>query len=108
MDKTEQLKLLKKGTSCFLVRFTNDNENEKLLKYLKENNYNWVNISSSIPRGPWYFINLNTKMCIVGRIGIGQVSEVVGNHAISVDDYILIAELFKKYDDLRFIEINNK
>ena len=32
MDKTEQLKLLNKGTSCFLVRFTNDNENEKLLK----------------------------------------------------------------------------
>lgn len=108
MDKTEQLKLLNKGTSCFLVRFTKDNENEKLLKYLKENNYNWVNISSSIPRGPWYFINLNTRMCIVGRIGICQVSEVVGNHAISVDDYILIAELFKKYDDLRFIEINNK
>ena len=97
--------LLKSGTACFLVRFSNDSENEKLLKYLKENDYNWVNVSSSIPRGPWYFINLNTKMCIVGRIGIGQVSEVVGNHAISVDDYIMIAELFKKYDGLRFIEI---
>lgn len=107
MDKIEQLNLLEKGTSCFLVRFNNDNENDKLLKYLKENNYNWVTVTSSIPRGTWYFININAKMCIVGRIGIGHVSEVVGNHAISVDDYIMIAELFKKYDDLRFIEINN-
>jgi hypothetical protein len=105
MDKTEQLKLLNKGTSCFLVRFTNDDENEKLLKYLKENDYNWVNISSSIPRGPWYFINLNTKMCIVGRVGIGQVSEVVGNHAISVDEFIKIAEIYKKYESLKILDL---
>ena len=105
MDKTEQLKLLNKGTSCFLVRFTKDNENEKLLKYLKENNYNWVNISSSIPRGQWYFINLNTRMCIVGRIGIAQVSEVVGNHAISVDEFIIIAEIYKKYEGLKFLDL---
>lgn len=105
METTEQLKFLKKGTSCFLVRYNNEDENKKLIKYLKENHYKGVNISSSIPRGPWYFINLNTKMSIVGRIGIGHVSEVVGNHAISVDDYIMIAEMFKKYEGLKFIEV---
>lgn len=57
MEVVEQLKLLKKGTSCFLVRFNNDDENQKLLKYLKDNNYDWVKVYSSIPRGPWYFIN---------------------------------------------------
>ena len=105
MDKTEQIKLLNKGTSCFLVRFNNDNENDKLLKYLKENDYKWVNISSSIPRGPWYFINLNTKMCTVGRVGIGQVSEVVGNHAISVADFITIYQIYVKYKNMKFIDV---
>ena len=105
MDKTEQLNLLKKGTSCFLVRFNDDSESDKLLKYLKENDYKWVNISSSIPKGPWHFINLNTKMCIVGRVGIGQVSEVVGNHAISVDDFITIYKIYEKYKNMKFIDV---
>ena len=32
----EKHDLLKKGTSCFLVRYYSDNEKEKLLTYLKQ------------------------------------------------------------------------
>ena len=98
------LPLLKSGTSCFLVRYYKDEEEKRLLDYLNKNNYQWITHSSALPRGSWFFININSKVSRVGIVGIGIVSEVVGNHAISVDDFITISNIYNQYNSIKFIE----
>ena len=97
--------LLKSGTACFLVRYYKEKEKNELLNYLKNNNFEWIKHSSSLPKGQWFFININTKICRVGLIGVGIVKELVGKHAISVNDFINIAEIFKKYENYKFLDI---
>ena len=101
----EKTFVLLKRNGCFLVRYNDERDNEMLLSYLKENQYQFIKHSTSLPKGHWYFININTKVCTKGIVGVGMVSDVVGNHAISVEDYIIIVEMFKKYKGLKFIEV---
>ena len=96
--------LLKSGAACFLVRYYKDDEKKILLDYLKKNDYQWIIHSSALPRGQWFFININSKVARVGIVGIGIVSEVVGNHAISVDDFITISNIYNQYNSIKFIE----
>ena len=87
MERKElTIDLLKAKGGCFLVEFSNNNE--KIFKYLKEEKYSQIPYKSSLPRGTWIYVNIVTKIYRYGTIGIGIVPEVIGNHAVSVYDFI--------------------
>ena len=62
----------------------------------------------SIPRGPWIYANLNTKLMFHGNIGVDVLGgPVIGGHAIMMEEFIDILEMFKKYDGLRLLQFDD-
>ena len=58
----------------------------------------------TIPRGTWIYINLNTKLMFHGNIGVDVLDgPVVGNHALTMDEFILIADIYRKYEGHRLL-----
>lgn len=101
-----EIELLNKGKSCFLVRLNNDYSNvTELFDYFNNHRFVGVIYCSSLPRGSWIYVNIETKTYRYGTIGVAIVGEVVGNHAISVKDFITICDIYNKYQDIKFIEI---
>ena len=102
-----ELDLLKKGNSCFLVRLNDDYSNaDELIKYLYKNGYKAISYQSSLPRGPWIYVNVETNVFRYGTVGIAIVPNVVGNHAVSVADFISINEIFKSYSNIPFLKLS--
>ena len=79
---------------------------DNLIKYLYQNGYKAIPYQSSLPRGPWIYVNVETNVFRYGTVGIAIVSNVVGNHAISVADFICISEIYKVYNDIPFLKLN--
>ncbi len=48
---------------------------------------------------PWYFVDIGQKMFKPGRPGVSY-GKVIGNHAITFDEFKSIYEIYKKYDGL--------
>jgi hypothetical protein len=62
----------------------------------------------SIPRGPWIYANLNTKLMFHGNIGVDVLGgPVIGGHAILMEEFIDILEMFKKYDGLKMLQFDD-
>ena len=58
----------------------------------------------SIPRGPWLYVSLNGKLQFHGNIGVDVLGEpVIGNHAITMDEFIIIANIYQKYENKRLL-----
>lgn len=49
---------------------------------------------------PWFYVNLNDKLFFSGRIGIDMLSgrECIGKHAISFNEFLIIDDMFSKYE----------
>lgn len=48
---------------------------------------------------PWFFVNVNTKEYKPGRPGIGY-GPIIGNHAITLEEFKIIWEIHKKYQNI--------
>lgn len=96
---------LKQG-GCFLVKLGKYLSDDKVLfSYLYENNFKQISYRSSLPRGEWVYVNINTKTYRYGTIGVAIVPEVIGNHAIDVEDFILIFKIYLKYKDKNLLDV---
>jgi hypothetical protein len=81
-------------------------EHEALKRYLANNKYEGSKMHKlgSIPHGPWYFVNLDNKICVQGRIGIGFAKPYF-DHAVTVYEFMHIDERYRKVNDLNDFEI---
>ena len=63
----------------------------------------------TIPRGPWIYINLNTKLMFHGNIGVDVLKgPVVGDHAITMEEFLQIVRIYRKYEGYGLLNFEGK
>ena len=99
---------LSEGSACIVVRFEDDEERKELLDYLHNNDF------KAIIKGPmgmeqyscnWYWINMNSHVYCKGKPGV-QYTDPLGNHAITVEEFITINSIYKKYEGLSVLKMS--
>ena len=89
------------GTSCILVK------DESLKQEWRAPIYQWLKDEGFISWGrkgtylgvDWIFINLTSKVYAPGMPGVG-ITPTICNHAITLEEFITIYNIFKKYEGL--------
>lgn len=98
----ESEKRISDGTSAILVK------DESLAKMRWEAPfYKWLEAEGFVNWGQkgfysgvdWIFVNLNSKLMAPGMPGIA-VTQPLGQHAITVEEFKIIYEIFKKYEGI--------
>lgn len=91
---------LNSNSSCFLIkdeRLKKDWHLTPIYQFLKENGFAVVKGSYNIEGIDWLFVNIHSKLYAKGRPGIGY-APVVGDHAITFDEFVTIYNIYKKYE----------
>lgn len=89
------------GTSCFLVK------DESLKLEWHAPLYEWLRNEGFVSWGrkgtfldvDWIYINITSKVFAPGMPGVG-ITPVIANHAITLDEFMSIYNIYKKYDGL--------
>ena len=87
-----------RGNLCFLIK---DNDilkwnDSKFILWLESQGFEqfkswWDGVD-------WIYINLNSKTYMCGMPGIA-VMEPIGNHALTIEEFMTIYNIYKKYED---------
>jgi len=84
------------GSACFLVKDSQISLgfDSEFVKWLEENGFEscrgwWDGVD-------WIYINLNSKTYMCGMPGV-SVTEPIGKHAITIDEFKEIYNIFDKY-----------
>lgn len=56
---------------------------------------------------PWVWVNIETKVYGRGRPGVAYAG-VIGGHAITIDEFMTIYEIYKKYIGYKVLEFPKK
>ncbi len=51
---------------------------------------------------PWAFINITHKIFACGMPGV-EITKATGNHAITLDEFMIIYDIYKKYEGLQLM-----
>lgn len=97
-------------SSCFLIkdeRLKTDWHLTPIYSFLKEEGFGAVKGSYNIEGIDWLFVNIHSKVFAKGRPGIA-LAPVVGNHAITFDEFVVIYNIYKKYEGLRTLSFDKK
>ncbi len=93
----------------FLVRHDNhhgniDTEGEDpdgAVRYFKDNGFT---CAAGYWGCPWYFVDIRKKIFKPGRPGVSYGYEI-GNHAITLDEFKTIYNIYKKYEGLSLMSM---
>lgn len=91
------------GTVYFLVsdesiKNLGDGKDCEFFNWLKSEGFNSAEISKGFWSGvSWIYININKKQYVAGMPGI-KVVEPIGNHAITINEFKTVFEIYKKYN----------
>ena len=99
---------LNSNSSCFLIkdeRIKNGWRQTPIYQFLKEEGFEWGKGYKAIEGIDWMFINIHSKVYAIGRPGIGY-APVVGNHAITFDEFVVIYNIFKQYEGFSTLKMN--
>ena len=88
----------------FLVYVKKEKEEDNLLELLKEEEFDCMAGSWGCP---WYFIDIEYKTYKPGRPGVCY-GKVIGEHAITFNEFKTIYDIYKKYDDLDVLEMRRR
>ena len=84
----------------FLIYCGNNDRTSECMKQL-HSQYGFKGIpvgAGSLPRGPWFYANINTRFMFTGTIGVNTLSgPVIGNHALTMDDFLEILDIYERY-----------
>ncbi len=72
-------------------------------KWLRENGFKSWGKHGFFDGCPWIFVNLNNKIYAFGMPGI-QITQEFGNHAVTIDEYMEIYNIFEKYQGKKTLE----
>lgn len=96
------------GASCFLIKdktiayWSADNI---IIKFLEDEGFiNWGKAKSHAEID-WLYINIYSKVYSKGMYGVG-LTKVVGDHAITWDEFLTIYNIYKKYEELSVLQMN--
>ena len=87
-------------SSCFLIkdeRLKKSPNDTPIYHFLREEGFVPVKGAYFIEGIDWLFVNIYSKVYAKGRPGIG-LAPVVGDHAITFDEFVTIYHIFKKYE----------
>ena len=91
----------------FLIGCDDHEETRRTMGFLRDNyGFKPINVgSNSLPRGPWVYANLNTRLMFTGNVGINILSgDVIGNHAVTPEEFFMIADIFEKYKGMNLLQ----
>ena len=80
-----------------------DNTKNELLSFLKDEHFS---CQGGFWGCPWCFIDIENKKYYPGRPGVSY-GRVIGNHAITFEEFLTIYHIFKKYEGLDVLKMNN-
>lgn len=98
------------GASCFLIkdeRLKKDWHKTPIYTYLKEEGFEYQKGGYSIEGIDWLYVNIYSKVFAKGRGGIA-LTKVVGDHAITFEEFKTIYEIFKKYENFSTLKMNEQ
>jgi hypothetical protein len=109
MPDPEALGKIKKGGNCFIVYDADiRTQHSKFIMELDEHGYKcamgYGGLGNYIADGrtvinmmaSWVFVNIDTQYYAIGRQGLG-LGTAIGGHAITVDEFHVIDNIFQKY-----------
>ena len=102
----EERKLNDKS-SCFLIkdeRLKTDWHLTPIYHFLIEEGFEGAKGYKGWSSVDWLFVNIHSKLFTKGRPGISY-APVVGDHAITFDEFVVIYNIYKKYDGLGVLEM---
>ena len=105
----EERKLNDKA-SCFLIkdeRLKKDWHLTPIYQFLKEEGFEWGKGYKSREGIDWIFINIHSKVYAKGRPGIAY-APVVGDHAITFDEFVTIYNIYKKYEGFSTLKMTSQ
>lgn len=96
------------GASCFLIK------DESLKQGWRSTIYDWLKAEGFITWGrkgtyntDWIYINIFSKVYAPGVPGVG-VTKVVGDHAITFEEFKTIYNIYKKYEGFGTLKMNEQ
>ena len=94
------------GVGCFLVKDESlrDGWDAPLYQWLKDEGFQTWGRKGTFLGVDWIFININSKVYAPGVPGIG-VAPVIGEHAITLDEFMTVYQIFKKYQGLPLLKM---
>lgn len=98
-----------RGTATFLVK-GDDIKNEwrsDFVLFLKDEGFKPWSSHGFYSNCDWMFINVNSKVYAPGMPGV-QITEVVFNHAITIDEFKTIYNIYQEYNDLQPLIMKRK
>ena len=96
------------GASCFLIKDKSleDSYNSPIYEWLKKEGF-----SSWGRKGTycmdWIYINILSKIYAPGMPGVG-ITSVVGDHAITFEEFLTIYNIYKKYDGFDVLKMTQE
>ena len=95
------------GTSCVLVKDAGfcKGENSWFFKWLKDEGFSYYHCGSTTSGVGWVYINLTSKVYTGGKTGV-SVTSVIANHAITIEEFMTIYQIYKKYEGLGLLRMN--
>ena len=97
------------GASCFLIKDKTiaNWEESHIRKFLVEEGFiNWGKAKSH-KEIDWLYVNIYSKVYSKGMYGVG-LTRVVGDHAITFEEFLTIYNIYKKYDDFVALSMNKE
>ncbi len=95
------------GTSCFLVkdRSLKNDMYADIYRWLRKEGFSSWGKKGYFSDVDWVYININSMTFAPGMPGI-SVTSVVGNHAITFDEFKKIYSIYKQYEGLDVLRLS--
>lgn len=98
------------GASCFLIkdeRIKGNWSKTPIYKFLENEGFVCWGKAKSYEEIDWLYINIYSKVYSKGMYGVG-ITKVVGDHAITFDEFLTIYNIYKKYDGLDVLKMTKE
>jgi len=98
------------GKSCFLIKDERIKGNwyiTPIYDFVKDEGFVCWGKAKSQEGVDWLYINIESKVYSKGMYGVG-LTKVVGDHAITFDEFLTIYNIYKKYEGLDVLKMNNE
>ena len=95
--------LISKYGSVILVYYGTEENRNILKEFFAKNGYVQLWEIYAHYGCPWYYINIMTKVFAHG-IACVKVTSTVGEHAVTLDEFFIINDIYSKYRDKKLFE----
>ena len=107
MDNTVVPKIYEGKKKAFLVYDeTLGNNDAPFYKFLKSKGYTYGSRKGNFGC-PWAHVDITTKQYACGMPGV-EIVGVIGDHAISIDEFMTIYNIYAKYEGLSLMKMSEQ